>query len=135
MADLILFGLQVLTSTQNTLVNRLLGLELCLQHLQEYEFPSINPPYVKLLKIVFHLVLLLGQLNVAEVSSKAGALQPQPALIQPGLKLLAVIEELKQPQLSLQLPPPERRGGRGKERESDREKRRERGKSRCHILK
>lgn len=62
-----------------------------------------------------HLMFVLGQLDVVDVSSESGRLQPQPALIQPGLQLLTVIEELKQPELSLQLPPPdkgeERRGG------------------------
>lgn len=55
-----------------------------------------------------NLVFVLGQLDVVKVSSESGRLQPQPALIQPGLQLLAVIEELKQPKLSLQLSPPGR---------------------------
>lgn len=55
-----------------------------------------------------HLVLLLSQLILVEVSSEAGGLQPQPAFIEPGLQLLTVIEELKQFQLSLQLFPPKR---------------------------
>lgn len=56
-----------------------------------------------------HLVFVLGELDVVKVSSEYSRLQPQPALIQPGLQLLTVIEELKQPKLSLQLSPPDRR--------------------------
>ena len=52
-------------------------------------------------------MIVLGQLDVAEVSSQSGRLKSQPALPQPRLQLLAVMEELKQPQLSLQLSPPE----------------------------
>lgn len=55
-----------------------------------------------------YLVLVLAQLDLVQVSSESGRLQPQPVFIQPGLQLLTVIEEFKQPQLSLQLPPPER---------------------------
>lgn len=53
-----------------------------------------------------HLVLVVVELDVVEVSSKSG-LQPQPALIEPGLQLLTVVDELKHPELSLQLLPPE----------------------------
>lgn len=56
-----------------------------------------------------HLVFVLGELDVVKVSSEYSRLQPQPALIQPGLQLLTVIEELKQPKLSFQLSPPDRR--------------------------
>lgn len=54
-----------------------------------------------------HLVLVVVELDVVEVSSKS-RLQPQPALIEPGLQLLTVVDELKHPELSLQLLPPEK---------------------------
>lgn len=60
-----------------------------------------------------HLVFVLAQLDVVQVSAQSGGLQPQPALVQPRLQLLTVEEELKQLQLSLQLSPPG--GGRGGE--------------------
>lgn len=55
-----------------------------------------------------HLVFVLVQLDVVQVPSESGRLQGQPALVQPRLQLLAVVEELKQPELRLQLPPPAR---------------------------
>ena len=66
-----------------------------------------------------NLVFVLSQVDVVQVSSESGCLQPQPALIQPRLQLLTVIEELKQPQLSLQLPPPDRRGRKQEEARGD----------------
>lgn len=51
-------------------------------------------------------MLVVVVLDVVEVSSKS-RLQPQPALVEPGLQLLTVVGELKHPELSLQLLPPE----------------------------
>jgi len=66
-------------------------------------------------------VFVLGQLDVDQVSSESGRLQPHPVLVEPVLHLVTVREELKQPQLSLQLLPPSEGG------EGERERERERG--------
>lgn len=54
-----------------------------------------------------HLMFVVVKLDLVEVSSKSSCLHPYPALIQPGLQLLTVMEELKQLELSLQLLPPD----------------------------
>lgn len=59
-----------------------------------------------------HLVFVLRQMDVVQVSSESRRLQAQPAFIHPRVQFLTVMEEFKQPQLNLQLSPP----GRGEER-------------------
>lgn len=121
LAELTLFGQQILTSSQKSLVLRVLGLELRLQNLTHMK--QINTQSILLFTVAAHrlllllllmlmlmkahLVFVLGQLDVADVSAQSSRLQPQPALVQPGLHLFTVTEELKQPELSLQLFPPE----------------------------
>lgn len=55
-----------------------------------------------------HLVLVAVELDVVEVSPQS-SLKPQPALIEPGLQLLTVVDQLKHLELGLQLLPPETR--------------------------
>lgn len=52
-----------------------------------------------------HLVLVVVELDVVEVSTQSG-LQPQPALVEPGLQLFTVVDPLEHLEMSLQLPPP-----------------------------
>lgn len=73
-----------------------------------------------------YLMFVVVKLDLVEVSSKSCCLHSYPALIQPGLQLLTVMEELKQLELSLQLLPPDIGP------ESEGEKRR---KGRCDVKK
>lgn len=117
LAELTLFGQQILTSSQKPLVLRVLGLELRLQNLTHMKristqsillFAVAAHRLLLLMLMKAHLVFVLGQLDVADVSAQTSGLQPQPALVQPGLHRLTVMEELQQPELSLQLFPPDR---------------------------
>lgn len=135
LVGLIRFGHQILTTRQNPLVLGLLGLELRLQNLSTVDPNAQSHPLIKTRQPVMdasrvsatprvagaagsggHLVLLVVQLDVVEVSSQS-SLQPQPALIEPGVQLLAVVDELKHPELSLQLLPPENTAAQEEKRE------------------